>query len=273
MTSAVFRGFASRHASDRLAGRAALRGARVALPRSVREALPDLPALLDELGCTVGHRDGDALALVLGAGGAAQGDPAAGVRVDLSATGAGAGSDFALSGLHGFWLVARRRVCDYLVWRRLFDDEEPLALAGRRLVIDRYCDLGRVIAQRARGMGMLVKLDDRDPARRLEARCDGFDTAPGRSDDERAEHALVIQVDAVLAQSRADGVAGLVGIEDEAGATCLVALAVLHRQLRAARRPDPATWRSACEPLVHDALLRDRDGEELWTEALGARSG
>jgi hypothetical protein len=291
MMSAMFRGFASRHVRDRLAGRAALQGARVALPRAVRAALPDLPVLLGELGCTVEDRGGDERSLVLGAGGGTQSEPAAGVRVGVFMTGAdagagagaGAGGDLALSALHGFALVARRRACDYLVWRRLFDDQEPIALAGRRLVLDRYCDLGRVIAQRARGMGMLVEIADPDPARRLEARCDGFDTAPGRPGGERAEHALAVRIDEVLEQGRAaeasgldgldgpDGLDGLDGLEDEAGATCLVALAVLYRQLRAAGRPDPVAWRGDCDPLVHDALLRDRDDEEVWTRTLGAR--
>jgi hypothetical protein len=106
---------------------------------------------------------------------------------------------------------------------------------------------------------MLVRVEDDDALRCVEAVYDGFDvgSGPAGAGAERVNvPGLRREQDELARSPRWDE--ALAGIEDEATAACVIAAAVLGRQTAAGGELDPEAWQMTCDGLLCDALLQAR---------------
>lgn len=102
-------------------------------------------------------------------------EPAGRVRVGLDLAAGCAATE--ITQLPTMVRLVERYPADAGVWRRLLADHRDTSFAGKRLRITGYSEPARLIAWRARQLGMIVEVADPKPLRQLDVLLDGFELA------------------------------------------------------------------------------------------------
>ncbi len=273
----VLLGQVSQYVLQRLQTQRPLDGASVVITPQLGQLLPDFAHCIGLLGASVDTvvADGDIDWLDIHLAGTH-----AAVVADWTASDPSNGDSdrpgvrFPIGALSSVIYVVRRRLCDYAVWERLLCRQTNTALAGKALILDRYCDIGRVIAHRARSLGMLVYIENAQSERpsgailesTLDALYDGFSLLPANSapisGSIRISVAeLITALGAAPSSSDTEVVAlesMLAGIVDEVTAACVVATALLGKQMTSRGSADFVRWSTTADPLIYDALISAR---------------
>lgn len=227
-----------------------LRGERLTLPERLNTAVPMVHRIFTALGAEVSESDTSAAEIRL----ERHVEPLvlwfAPTVPDMAAL------PFCVGAIPTVAYLAWRRICDYLVWEQLFCDATPDTLAGKPLVVIGFCEIGRVIARRARALGMQVTIEESDAHRCIEALHEGFELNTEKHTGCRRIAVREIRLAQEEMACGDEWPKALSGFTDEVAAAYIIATAVLTMQI--GKNPDPMAWRATCDRLLCDALLGAR---------------
>jgi hypothetical protein len=247
-----------RQVLQELAPRRPFSGCRVSLSARLTEELPSLGNALDALGADTLQIRCDSLPLLELE--TPSGKQRLIVELALGDLGYTEEEVFSTAAIPAVRYVLERWQLDYLLWNELLPSEARGSLPGRRLWVEGYGVRGRLIAWRAREMGIEVVVVEGHPVRQLEALYDGFETAS----EFPASDSLVVRT----ADGGIKGAANCFrpptsvppGIADELATAVIVSLYVLRiYRHRSTLHRDATAVAGTIDRLLLEALITARD--------------
>jgi len=229
-----------------------VKGKKIAITPEVEKKLPNISDALKQIGYKVVDivRDGAEIQISNG--------NSLFVEIEHSVN----GSEYCLGKIPFVKLIAQRCLCDYHFWRMLFDESSDVILAGKKISIDSYCNIGRVIAQKARNLGMIVLISDSQPLNLVEALNDGFELKGNQKSNEKI---LEISIADLLKNLKKSSVweDTFIAIHDELVAACLYAIAMIDKNIENGEAKQKIEmWSIDCDNLITATYLSVRGNRE-----------